>query len=149
MVVKMQKPKLSPIDVEKILVDIVRKNPEDELLYELLKYELGISNINGSNKEKVLTTLKKNATKYDLTDKDVEKIFYWVTHPVRDIRQIILTKTIEELLKDDKFHDKIYEMLCELTGKEGVELIFKWVKDGIMTLEQAIFTIVYPLSEIY
>ncbi len=147
--IKMQERKITPIDVEKILVDIIRKNPEDHLLYDLLAYELGISNVNGSNKEKVLEDLQNNANKYNLSDKQVEKIFYWITHPVRDIRQIIITKTIEELLKDERFHDSVYDILCSLAGKEGVELIFKWVKDGVMTLEQAVFTIVYPISDIY
>lgn len=149
MVIEMSETKISPKDVERILIDIIKKNSNDELLIDLLKFELSRNDNNGKNKEKLLQELKDAATIHNISDEQIDKIFYWITHPVRDIRQIILTKTIEELLKDEKYYNNVFNILCQTAGKEGVELIFKWVKDGIMTLEQAIYTIVYPTNDIY
>lgn len=73
-------------------------------------------------------------------------VLYWLTETTPDVRQMILVQTIEELLGMPQCKDATVAALTKISSEENVNMVMEWVDRKILTLNQAVYVLLYPDS---
>ena len=135
-----------PAQARSDLIDILIHNPANtEALVTIIQTELTDLK-DGKAVNKISNAISEVAvsSKVDGTVKD--NILYWLTETTPDIRQMILVQTIEELLGLPQSKDATFEALTQISSEENVTMVMEWVDRKILTLNQAVYVLLYPDS---
>jgi hypothetical protein len=95
---------------------------------------------------KISNTLSEAAAHSGVEPEVKENVLHWLTETSPDVRQMILVKTIEDLLETPDCKASTMEALGRLSSKENVDMVFEWVNSNILTLNQAVYVLLYPDS---
>ncbi len=135
----------SPLRARSDLVDILSCNPENaELIATLIESELyGIKTGESAELSEKITKAAENSS----IDKDaIDNVLFWLSSSSLDARQLILIKTIEELLNHEECRPTVLNALAKISSEENVNLVMDWVDKGVLTLNQAIYVLLFPDS---
>jgi hypothetical protein len=95
---------------------------------------------------KISNTLSEAAAHSGVEAEVKENVLHWLTETSPDVRQMILVKTIEDLLGTPDTKAPTMDALGKLSSKENVDMVFEWVNSNILTLNQAVYVLLYPDS---
>jgi hypothetical protein len=137
---------LDPMQARSDLVSILSADPEiTRAIVTIIENELRdlkdnkvVSNISNA--------LKESASRSNVDDARRDGVLYYLTETTPDVRQTILVQTIEELLKMSQSKDATLEALYQISSKENVDTVMQWTERQILTLNQAVFVLLYPDS---
>ncbi len=135
-----------PMKARDDLVDILRADPEiSKDIVSIIESEL--KDIQDKDVfEAISTTLREAASHSGVKSETRDNVLYWLTQTSPDVRELILVRTIEELLETDATREATLEALAKVSSKENVDMVFEWVKSNILTLNQAVYVLLYPDS---
>ena len=137
---------MSPLRARSDLVDILKRNPKNtEAIVAVIESELrGIKDSQSSSQ--VSNALSKAAKRASVGKKVVDNVLYWLTETSHDVRQMILVRTIEDLLLDKQSHNAALAALTSVSSAENVKTVMDWVNKGVLTMNQAVYVLLYPES---
>jgi hypothetical protein len=95
---------------------------------------------------KISNTLSEAAAHSGVEAEVKDNVLHWLTETSPDVRQMILVKTIEDLLETPDTKAPTMDALGKLSSKENVDMVFEWVNSNILTLNQAVYVLLYPDS---
>ena len=137
---------IGPMQARSDLIDILSHSPENtEAIVTLIQSEL--KDLRDSDAVKDISNAITDAasqSKVDETTRD--NVLYWLTETTPDVRQMILVQTIEELLNMPNCKDATTAALVKISSQENVDMVMEWVKRSILTLNQAVYVLLYPDS---
>ncbi|TFG31739.1 hypothetical protein EU527_11775 [Candidatus Thorarchaeota archaeon] len=138
--------KLGPMRARSDLVDILSQDPRNtEAIVTLIQSEL--TDLKESDAvSKVRNAISEVASQSNVDSETTNNVLYWLTQTNPDVRQMILVQTIEELLGIETSKDATLNALYQISSKDNVELVMEWVNRKILTLNQAVYVILYPDS---
>jgi hypothetical protein len=138
--------KNGPLRARSDLLDIIMYDPENtEALVTIMENELkGIKDSDFA--ERISRAVEKAAAKANISDEVRDNILFWITSSDPDIRQMILVRTIEELLDNPECRPATLAALTKVSSEENVSLVLDWVERGVLTLNQAVYVLLYPDS---
>jgi hypothetical protein len=138
--------KNGPLRARSNLLGIMLCDPENtEALVAIMETELkGIRDSDVS--ARISFAVKKAADRADISEEERDNILLWLTSSDPDIRQMILVRTIEELLDNPQCRPSTLAALAKVSSEENVSLVLDWVERGILTLNQAVYVLLYPDS---
>jgi hypothetical protein len=137
---------LGPLRARSDLVDILIHDPENtEAIVTLIQAEL--KDLKDSD---IITELSDTITEVAAQSKanaeTRKNVLYWLTQTTPDIRQMIVVQTLEELLGLEQCRNATMNALIKVSSKENVDMVMEWVKRKILTLNQAVYVLLYPDS---
>jgi hypothetical protein len=94
----------------------------------------------------ISSTLEDAASQAGVESDARDNVLYWLTETTPDVREMILVRTIEDLLKSKQTRDATLDALAKVSSKENVEMVIEWVNSNILTLNQAVYVLLYPDS---
>ncbi|MHA1907041.1 MAG: hypothetical protein ACW98Y_07090 [Candidatus Thorarchaeota archaeon] len=135
-----------PMKARSDLVDMLKASPENTAaIVTLIKDELqelqdtdAVSRVSG--------TIDSVAADSGISSEVKDNVLYWLTQTSLDARQMIMVRTIEELLELEDTKPATLDALAEISSKENVEMVMEWVNRSIMTLNQAVYVLLFPDS---
>ncbi|MHA1964880.1 MAG: hypothetical protein ACXACG_04140 [Candidatus Thorarchaeota archaeon] len=132
-----------PAQARSDLIDILSHDPDNtEVIVTIIQNELT------DLKDGTAVTNALNAaaasSKVDANAKD--NVLYWLTETTPDVRQMILVQTIEELLGMPQCKDATVGALTRISSEDNVKMVMEWVDRKILTLNQAVYVLLYPDS---
>ncbi|MFW9800414.1 MAG: hypothetical protein ACFFD9_08255 [Candidatus Thorarchaeota archaeon] len=135
-----------PMRARADLLDIIRRDPDiTDIVVTIVENEL--KDIRDKDVvAKISNTLTDAATSSGVEIEVKDNVLYWLTETAPDVRQMILVKTIEDLLETPECRDATLEALARLSSKDNVDMVFAWVDSNVLTLNQAVFVLIYPDS---
>ncbi|MBN2230257.1 MAG: hypothetical protein JW779_11775 [Candidatus Thorarchaeota archaeon] len=137
---------IGPIRARSDLIDILSHNPENtEAIVTLIQNELKDIK-DGDVVSNISNTISEVAAQTNIDSESEKNILYWLTETSPDVRQMILVQTIEELLSIKQCRDPTLEALVKISSKDNVDTVMEWVKRKILTLNQAVYVLLYPDS---
>jgi len=124
----------------------LKRNPQNtEAIVAVIDSELrGIKD--SQSRSQVSTVLSKAAKRASVGKKVVDNVLHWLTETSADVRQMILVRTIEDLLEDSQSRTAALAALARVSSEENVKTVMEWVKRGVMTTNQAVYVLLYPES---
>lgn len=135
-----------PMKARADLVGILRSDPDiTQVIVTIIENELK----DIKDKEvvkKISNTLNEAAAHSGVESEVKDSVLHWLTETSPDVRQMILVKTIEDLLETPDCKAATMDALGRLSSKENVEMVFEWVNSNILTLNQAVYVLLYPDS---
>lgn len=137
---------IGPMQARSDLIDILSQHPENtEALVTLIQSELkDLKNSDAVSDISNTITEAASLTKVDPSIRD--NVLYWLTETTPDIRQMILVQTIEELLNMKNCREATINALVKISSRENVDMVMEWVNRSILTLNQAVYVLLYPDS---
>ena len=135
-----------PAQARSDLIDILSHDPANtEAIVTIIQNELTDLK-DGKAVTEISNALSKAAasSKVDGSAKDI--VLNWLTETTPDVRQMILVQTIEELLGLPQCKDATDEALTRISSKDNVTMVMEWVDRKILTLNQAVYVLLYPDS---
>jgi hypothetical protein len=137
---------LGPLRARSDLVNILCNDPENtEAIVTLIQAEL--KDLKDSEfVSKLSDTITEVAVQSKADPETRKNVLYWLTQTTPDIRQMILVQTLEDLLVLDKCRDATMNALIRVSSKENVDMVMEWVNRKILTLNQAVYVLLYPDS---
>ncbi|MGY5880634.1 MAG: hypothetical protein RTV31_10305 [Candidatus Thorarchaeota archaeon] len=137
---------IGPMQARSDLIDILSQCPENtEALVTLIQSELKDLKDNEAVKDISKTiTEAASISKVDASTRD--NVLYWLTETTPDVRQMILVQTIESLLNMANCREATTTALIKISSKENVDMVMEWVNRKILTLNQAVYVLLYPDS---
>jgi hypothetical protein len=138
--------KLDPMQARSDLVSILSADPEiTKAIVTIIKNELKdlkdskiVSNISNA--------LAESASHSNVDEATRDGVLYYLTKTNPDVRQTILVQTIEELVGLPGSREPTLQALYKISSKENVDMVMQWVDRQILTLNQAVFVLLYPDS---
>ncbi|MHA2024648.1 MAG: hypothetical protein ACW98U_02010 [Candidatus Thorarchaeota archaeon] len=131
-----------PMQARSDLIDILSHDPANtEAIVKIITTEL--KDMKDSETE-ISTALSEASSEIDKKAKD--NVLYWLTKTAPDVRQMILVQTIEELLKLPASKEPTIEALTRVSSADNVKMVMEWVDRKILTLNQAVYVLLYPDS---
>jgi hypothetical protein len=126
------------------LIDILSHEPTNtEAIVKIITAEL--KDLKDSETEsEISNALSEVSSGVNKETKD--NVLYWLTKTAPDVRQMILVQTIEELLKLPASKEPTIEALTRVSSTENVKMVMEWVDRKILTLNQAVYVLLYPDS---
>ncbi|MDF1540126.1 MAG: hypothetical protein P1Q69_14620, partial [Candidatus Thorarchaeota archaeon] len=73
-----------------------------------------------------------------------DNVLYWLTETSLDARQMIMVRTIEDLISIEECRPAILVALAQISSKDNVDMVMEWVNRSILTLNQAVFVLLFP-----
>ncbi|MHA2193514.1 MAG: hypothetical protein ACXABV_15920 [Candidatus Thorarchaeota archaeon] len=135
-----------PMKARADLVGILRSDPDiTGVIVTIIENELK----DIKDKEvmtKISNTLSEAAAHSGVEAEVKENVLHWLTETSPDVRQMILVKTIEDLLETPDTKAPTMDALGKLSSKDNVDMVFEWVNSNILTLNQAVYVLLYPDS---
>lgn len=126
------------------LVDILSHDPANtEAIVKIITTELKDMKDSETESE-ISTALNETSSGVDKEAKD--NVLYWLTKTAPDVRQMILVQTIEELLKLPASKEPTIDALTRVSSEDNVRMVMEWVDRKILTLNQAVYVLLYPDS---
>lgn len=137
---------LGPLRARSDLIDILSQAPKNtEAIVTLIQAEL--KDLKDSDVLSELSdTITEAAAQSKVDAKTRKNVLYWLTQTTPDVRQMILVQTLEELLGLDCCRESTLKALMKVSSKENVDIVMAWVERKILTLNQAIYVLLYPDS---
>ncbi|TFG31332.1 hypothetical protein EU528_06480 [Candidatus Thorarchaeota archaeon] len=137
---------IGPMQARSDLIDILSQCPENtEAIVTLIQSELKDLRDKEAVKEiSNAITEAASQTKIDASTRD--NVLYWLTETTPDVRQMILVQTIEELLNMENCREATTYALVKISSQENVDMVMEWVNRKILTLNQAVYVLLYPDS---
>lgn len=133
-----------PMKARTDLVDMLLCDPEvTEALVTIIKSELEDMQEGEAGKQ-ISETLHEAAARTNVEDTNQRNILYWLTQTGSDVRQMILVQTIEALLEYPECRKPTLDALEKISSRENVDMVMQWVDKQILTLEQAVYVLLYP-----
>ncbi len=133
-----------PMQARSDLIDILSHGPANtEAIVKIIATELKDMK-EGETESEISSALNEVSTKIDNKAKD--NVLYWLTKTAPDVRQMILVQTIEELLKLPASKEPTIEALTRVSSADNVKMVMEWVDRKILTLNQAVYVLLYPDS---
>ena len=128
------------------LIDILSQCPENtDAIVALIQNELkDLKDSDVVNDISNTITEAASHTNVDAAARD--NVLYWLTKTTPDVRQMVLVQTIEELLGLEQCREATSSALVKISSKENVDMVMQWVDRKILTLNQAVFVLLYPDS---
>jgi hypothetical protein len=128
------------------LVDMLKACPENTAaIVTLIKDEL--QELQDSDaKSRVSGTIDSVAADSGVSSEIKNNVLYWLTQTSLDARQMIMVRTIEELIGIEECKPATLDALSEISSAENVEMVMEWVNRSIMTLNQAVYVLLFPES---
>lgn len=137
---------LGPMRARSDLIDILSNDPKNtEAIVTLIQSELTDLK-DGEAVSKIKNAISEVASQSNIDSDTTNNVLYWLTQTTPDVRQMILVQTIEELLGLDASRDTTLSALHQVSSKENVEMVMEWVDRKILTLNQAVYVLLYPDS---
>lgn len=135
---------LGPLRARSDLVDFLSHDPENtEAIVTLIQAEL--KDLKDSDIISELSdTIDEVAKQSKANTKTRKNVLYWLTQTTPDVRQMILVQTIEELLGMERCRESALNALVKVSSKQNVDMVMEWVKRNILTLNQAVYVLLYP-----
>jgi len=133
-----------PMQARSDLIDILSHEPANtEAIVKIITAEL--KDLKESDTEvEISNALSKVSSGVNQEAKD--NVLYWLTKTAPDVRQMILVQTIEELLKLPASKEPTIEALTRISSADNVKMVMEWVDRKILTLNQAVYVLLYPDS---
>jgi len=133
-----------PMQARSDLIDILSHDPANtEAIVKIITAEL--KDLKDSDTEaQISNALSEVSSGVNQEAKD--NVLYWLTKTAPDVRQMILVQTIEELLKLPASKEPTIEALTRISSIENVKMVMEWVERKILTLNQAVYVLLYPDS---
>lgn len=137
---------LGPLRARSDLIDILRHDPQNsEVIVTLIQAEL--KDLKDSDIISELSdTITEVAANSNTNAEARKNVLYWLTQTTPDVRQMILVQTLEELLGLEQCRDATLNALIKVSSKENVDMVMEWVNRKILTLNQAVYVLLYPDS---
>jgi hypothetical protein len=128
------------------LIDILSQCPENtEALVTLIQNEL--TDLKDSEAiGEISNAITEAASKSKVDSSTRDNVLFWLTETTPDVRQMILVQTIEELLGIDNCREATTNALVKISSQENVDMVMQWVNRKILTLNQAVYVLLYPDS---
>ncbi|MGY5875172.1 MAG: hypothetical protein RTU30_05460 [Candidatus Thorarchaeota archaeon] len=135
-----------PLKARTDLADILMQNPENtEALVTIIENEL--KDIKDSDVVSRISDAVESVTSNAEVSADTkDNILYWLTETTPDVRQMILVQTVERLLSNDSSRNPTLIALGRISSESNVDMVMNWVERSIMTLNQAVYVLLYPDS---
>lgn len=135
-----------PIQARSDLVEMIRTSPENtEAIVAIIQNEL--KDLQKSEDAAEIEVALERVASDSSVDKEArDNVLYWLTQTSPDARHTILVMTIEELLRIPKTRDTMLEVLGRISTQENVKMVMEWVDRNILTLNQAVFVLLFPDS---
>ncbi len=135
---------VGPLKARSDLIDILRSCPENtEAIVALIQAELsGMKD--GSALSRITAAINTITDRTDVSGETKDNLLYWLTESSPDARQMIMVRTIEELLGDKICRPAMIEALSQISSKDNVDMVMKWVDANILTPNQAVFVLLFP-----
>jgi len=135
-----------PAKARSDLIDILSHEPENtEAIVTIITNEL--TDLKDRKAVSAISNALKEAAATSNVSADARNnVLYWLTETTLDVRQMILVQTIEELLGMPHCKDATIEALTRISSKENVKMVMEWVERKILTLNQAVYVLLYPDS---
>jgi leucyl aminopeptidase len=135
-----------PLRARSDLVDMLLLDPENtEALVTIIENELkGMRD--AESRAKVSNAVTSVADKAKIESTTKENILYWLTETTPDVRQLILVQTVEKLLSNETSRKATIEALSRVSSRSNVDMVMRWVDSNVMTLNQAVYVLLYPDS---
>ena len=135
-----------PLRARSDLVDMLLLDPENtEALVTIIENELkGMRD--SESRAKVSNAVTSVADKAKIESATKENILYWLTETTPDVRQLILVQTVEKLLSNEASRKATIDALSRVSSRSNVDMVMRWVDSNVMTLNQAVYVLLYPDS---
>ena len=135
-----------PAQARSNLIDILSHDPENtEAIVKIIQSELTDLK-DGKAVTEISNALSKAAASSKIGADARDNVLYWLTETTPDVRQMILVQTIEELLGMPDCRETTIEALTRISSEENVKIVMEWVERKILTLNQAVYVLLYPDS---
>jgi len=137
---------IGPIQARSDLINILSQCPENtEAIVALIQSELkDLRDRDAVHDISNALTEAASQSKIDASTRD--NVLYWLTETTPDVRQMILVQTIEELLKMEHCSEATTIALVKISSQENVDMVMEWVNRKILTLNQAVYVLLFPDS---
>lgn len=137
---------IGPMQARSDLIDILSQCPENtEAIVTLIQSEL--NDLRDSDAVNVISNALTEAASQSNVDASTrDNVLYWLTQTTPDVRQMILVQTIEELLNMENCREATTFALVKISSQENVDMVMEWVNRKILTLNQAVYVLLYPDS---
>ncbi|MFW9812988.1 MAG: hypothetical protein ACFFF9_11065 [Candidatus Thorarchaeota archaeon] len=133
-----------PLQARSDLIDILSHDPANtEAIVRIITAEL--KDLKESDTESEISNALNEASS-GVNKETKDNVLYWLTKTAPDVRQMILVQTIEELLKLPMSKEPTIEALTRVSSAENVKMVMEWVDRKILTLNQAVYVLLYPDS---
>lgn len=137
---------IGPIKARSDLIDILSQCPENtEAIVNLIQSELKDLR-NSETVSDISTTITEAASQIGVDPSIRDNVLYWLTETTPDVRQMILVQTIEQLLSMENCKEATTSALVKISSQENVDMVMQWVNRKILTLNQAVYVLLYPDS---
>lgn len=134
-----------PLRARSDLVDILRRNPNAEAIVAVIESELrGIKD--SKSRTQISNALSKAGKGSAVGKKVIDNVLFWLTETSPDVRQMILVRTIEDLLANQGSRDVTIAALTRVSSEDNVKTVMEWANRGILTMNQAVYVLLYPDS---
>ncbi len=135
-----------PAQARSDLIDILSHDPENtEAIVTIIQNELTDLK-DGTAVSEISNALKEAAAASNIGADARKNVLYWLTKTTPDVRQMILVQTIEELLGMPQCKDATIAALTRISSEDNVKMVMEWVNRKILTLNQAVYVLLYPDS---
>jgi len=132
-----------PAQARSDLIDILSHDPENtEAIVTIIQHEL----TDLKDAKAVTNALNAAAASSNVDANARDNVLYWLTETTPDVRQMILVQTIEELLGMPQCKDATIDALTQISSEDNVKMVMEWVDRKILTLNQAVYVLLYPDS---
>jgi hypothetical protein len=135
-----------PAQARSDLIDLLSHSPENaEAIVTIIQNEL--TDLKDAEAiTKISNTLSAAAASSKIGPGAKDNVLYWLTETTPDVRQMILVQTIEELLGMPQCKEATVEALTRISSEDNVKMVMEWVDRKILTLNQAVYVLLYPDS---
>ncbi len=135
-----------PIKARSDLVDILMMNPENtDAIVKLIQSELADMK-DGNTVTQISNAIDEATSGADISPGTKDNVLFWLTETSLDARQMIMVRTIEELMNNDTSRPATLDALAQVFSKENVDMIMQWVNRRVLTLNQGIYVLLFPES---
>lgn len=135
-----------PLRARSDLIDILSSDPTNtEALVTIIESEL--KDIKDSDVvHEISAAVAGAADRAEIGSKARDNVLFWLTETSPDARQMIMVQTIEHLLQNEECRKPTLSALAKVSSDANVKLVLDWHERGVLTLNQAIFVLLYPDS---
>ncbi|MFX1607136.1 MAG: hypothetical protein ACFFDD_14675 [Promethearchaeota archaeon] len=132
-----------PAQARSDLIDMLSHDPDNtEAIVTIIQNEL----TDLKDAKAVTSALNAAAASSKVDANARDNVLYWLTETTPDVRQMILVRTIEELLGLPHCKDATIDALTQVSSEDNVKMVMEWVDRKILTLNQAVYVLLYPDS---
>lgn len=135
-----------PLKARSDLVEMLKACPENtEAIITIVQNELhGIQDSDAVSR--ITNAIDGVASESGVSDSNKQNVLYWLTGTSLAAREMILVRTLEDLLGIPECRPATLAALSKISSKENVEMVMEWTKKKILTLNQAVYVLLFPES---